>query len=128
VLACAPEEWHEGSLIILGVLLRRRRWPVAYLGQNVPLADVAALVQHIHAPAVVFVAALEKSALALVDWPTHLPHAAATGRPLVAYGGQIFDDQPAWRERVPGFFLGETLREGIESLDSHLHTMLAPRI
>ncbi len=32
MLACAPGEWHDGSLLMLGVLLRRQGWPVAYLG------------------------------------------------------------------------------------------------
>lgn len=128
VLTCAPDEWHEGSLMISGVLLRRRRWPVAYLGQSVPLADVAVLARQIKAPAIVFVAMVESGAQALIDWPAHLPEAAATGRPLVAYGGQIFNQQPEWREKVPGLFLGETLREGLEKLDSLLHTMLTPRV
>lgn len=128
LLACAPDEWHEGSLMITGVLLRRRRWPVAYLGQSVPLPDLADLARQIRAPAIVFVATLEKGAEALTEWPTYLPHAASTGRPLVAYGGQIFNDEPEWREKVPGLFLGETLREGLELLDSQLRTMLTPRV
>ena len=128
ILVCAPDEWHEGSLMITGVLLRRRRWPVAYLGQSVPLDDVAALALKIHAPAIVFVAMLEKGAQALADWPDRLPQAAATGRPLVAFGGQIFNQEPEWREKVPGLFLGETLREGIDNLDSRLHTLLTPRV
>ena len=46
----------------------------------------------------------------------------------MAYGGQIFNEQPALREKVPGLFLGETLREGINKLDSQLHTLLTPRV
>ncbi|MEZ4670971.1 MAG: MerR family transcriptional regulator [Anaerolineae bacterium] len=127
VLVCAPDEWHEGSLMIMGVLLRRRRWPVAYLGQSVPLTDVAALAEKIHTPAVVFVSILEKGALALQEWPTYFPQAAATGRPLVAYGGQIFVDRSDLRDNVQGLYLGDTLRDGIEKLDATLHTMFTPR-
>lgn len=128
VLVCAPDEWHEGSLMIIGVLLRRRRWPIAYLGQSVPLPDVAELAKKVRAPAVVFVATLQKGAQSLIDWPQYFPHATATGHPLVAYGGQIFNEQPEWRGKVEGLFLGETLREGIDKLDSLLHSMLTPRI
>lgn len=127
VLVCAPDEWHEGSLMIMGVLLRRRRWPVAYLGQSVPLEDVAALAEKIHAPAVVFVSLLEKGANALREWPTYFPQSAATGRPLIAYGGQIFSERPELREAVPGLYLGDTLRAGIEKLDTTLNGMLTPR-
>jgi hypothetical protein len=37
VLACAPGGWHESSLLMLGVLLRRRGWPVAYQARMSPL-------------------------------------------------------------------------------------------
>jgi DNA-binding transcriptional MerR regulator len=120
VLACAPGELHEGSLLILGALLRRRRWPVAYLGQTVPLADLASLVREVQPPAVVLVAMTEGSAAQLADWPRYLPDAAETGRPVLAFGGRIFSEQPEWRERVPGMFLGETLEEGLDRLDSLL--------
>lgn len=126
VLACAPGEWHEGSLLILGVLLRRRRWPIAYLGQNVPLSDLADLGEQVNAPAVVFVAMTEASAGALMEWPEHLAE-LQDGKLLVGYGGRIFNEQPEWREKVPGLFLGDTLREGVQLLDARLHTLLRPK-
>ncbi|MBL8119548.1 MAG: MerR family DNA-binding transcriptional regulator [Anaerolineae bacterium] len=126
ILTCAPEEWHEGSLMSLGVLLRRRRWPVAYLGQNVPLYDVGVLARQMKSPAVIFVAMLNASARALIDWPRHFPDAVTTGRPLIGFGGQAFNLSPDLRQQVPGVFLGETLREGVEKIDSLLHTMLMP--
>jgi DNA-binding transcriptional MerR regulator len=117
VLACAPGELHEGSLLILGGLLRRRRWPVAYLGQTVPLPDLATFVQEMKPPAVVLVAATQEPAHALAEWPQHLPEAAKTKRPLVTYGGRIFTEQPEWRGKTPGIFLGATLQEGVEMLE-----------
>jgi MerR family transcriptional regulator, light-induced transcriptional regulator len=117
VLACAPGELHEGSLLILGVLLRRRRWPVAYLGQTVPLPDLATFVQEMKPPAVVLVAATEESARALAEWPQHLLEAARTKRPVIAFGGRIFTEQPEWRGKTPGIFLGATLQEGIVALE-----------
>lgn len=126
VMACAPDEWHEGSLLIMSVLLRRRRWPVAYLGQAVPLPDLAALVRQIHSPAVLMVAMMQRSADNLREWPQYLPEALESGRPIVVFGGQIFNEQPELRDTTPGIFLGETLREGVEKLDALLSTMFAP--
>ncbi len=126
VMACAPDEWHEGSLLIMSVLLRRRRWPVAYLGQAVPLPDLANLVRQMRAPAVLLVAMMERAAENIRDWQHYLPEAAETGRPIVVFGGQIFNEKPEWRTMVPGIFLGETLREGVEKLDALLHTMFTP--
>jgi DNA-binding transcriptional MerR regulator len=128
ILACAPEEWHEGSLLALGVMLRRLRWPVAYLGQSVPLTDLSAMVRELRAPAVVFVAMTEKAAHELAAWPTYLPEAKQTGKPIIGYGGRIFSKEPEWRAKVPGVFLGESLREGVNKLDQLLRMALQPSL
>jgi MerR family transcriptional regulator, light-induced transcriptional regulator len=117
VLACAPDEWHEGSLLVLGALLRRRRWPVAYLGQAVPLVDLANFVRDIRPSAVVLVAMREETAAALSEWPQWLPEAAQSGRPPVGFGGRVFSLNPDWITRVPGTFLGNTFREGLEAIE-----------
>ena len=120
VLACAPGELHEGGLLILGALLRRRRWPVAYLGQTVPLDDLSKLVHDMRPPAIVFVATTEETAQALSEWPRHLPGVLEARRPIVAFGGYIFTQQPEWRARVPGIFLGELLQDGVDKLEGLL--------
>ena len=121
VLACAPGELHEGSLLILGALLRRRRWPVAYLGQSVPLPDLSDLIKDMHPPAVVLVAMTEASAQALVEWPQSLPGVLEARHPMITFGGRIFTERPEWRNKVPGMFLGATLQDGLDSLDRLLH-------
>jgi len=117
VLACAPGEWHEGSLLMFGALMRRRRWPIAYLGQSIPLPEVAKFVKATQPPAVVLTAMTETPALALAEWPTWLPEAARTGEPVVGYGGPVFNEHPELRAKVPGLFLGVTLQEGVETLE-----------
>lgn len=117
VLACAPGEWHEGSLLILGALLRRRRWPVAYLGQSLPLGDLAALVRDLDPAMVILVAMTETAASELVDWPQWMPDVAQRGRPVIGYGGRIFTLQPEWRLRMAGTFLGETIEEGLANTE-----------
>ena len=120
VLACAPGEWHDGSLMIFGALLRRRRWPVTYLGQSTPLPDLARLVRKIQPLAIVLVAMQEEPAQALIPWPTWLQEAAETGRPVVAYGGLAFNEHSELRDKVPGLFLGATFQEGVDTLESIL--------
>ncbi len=117
VLACAPGEWHEGGLLMFGALLRRRRWPIAYLGQSIPLSEVAKFVQETQPSAVVLTAMTEEPALALADWPTWLPEADRTGEPIIGYGGPIFNERPELRAKVHGLFLGMTLQEGVETLE-----------
>jgi DNA-binding transcriptional MerR regulator len=118
VLACAPGEWHEGSLLMLGVLLRRQGWPVAYLGQSVPLTDLAAFCRQIDPPTVVLVAMREESARALADWPRALTQTA--GRPLVAFAGRAFVTQPKLQKVVPGIYLGPTIQAGLADLLGYL--------
>ncbi|NWG15024.1 MAG: MerR family DNA-binding transcriptional regulator [Chloroflexi bacterium] len=128
ILACAPEEWHEGSLLMLGVLLRRLRWPVAYLGQSVPLSDLGALARQIRAPAVVLVAMTEVPARALAEWPQHLPETIQGNKLIVGFGGMAFNHKPELRELIPGVFLGETLREGAQKLDHLLRATVHPSV
>jgi DNA-binding transcriptional MerR regulator len=120
VLACAPNEWHEGSLLILGALLRRRGWPVAYLGQAVPLPDLAGFVRDIQPQLVVLVSMTEQTAAELVEWPQWLPEASSSGRPMVTFGGRVFTTHPEWRVRVAGLYLGDTLEEGLAQIEKLL--------
>jgi hypothetical protein len=117
VLACAPEELHEGSLLMLGVLLRQLRWPVLYLGQTLPLADIDALVHRVQPALVVFVAMSESAALALAEWPLWLREHAEPRLPIIGYGGRAFTENPALAERVPGALLGATLYEGSQRIN-----------
>ncbi len=117
VLACAPEEWHEGSLLILGALLRRRRWPVSYLGQAVPLADLSGFLRDLHPALVVLVAMTEASATHLLDWPHWMPEVAQTGKPVISYGGRVFETQPEWRLKMAGFYLGGNFAEGLHNIE-----------
>jgi MerR family transcriptional regulator, light-induced transcriptional regulator len=120
VLACAPGEWHEGGLLMIGALLRRARWPVAYLGQAVPLADLATIVRDLAPAMIVATATSPEAASALAEWPQHLPDAARSGHPVVCYAGRVFDQSPEWRQRVQGMYLGATLRDGWQTIESFL--------
>jgi DNA-binding transcriptional MerR regulator len=121
VLACAPGELHEGSLLMLGALLRRLRWPVLYLGQTVPLADLAGFLEEQNSSILLFVAMMEASAKALVEWPRWLSEASAGETTLVCYGGRAYLEHPDLIAETPGEYLGDTLQAGIQKLDELLH-------
>lgn len=120
VMACAPDEWHEGGLLIMGALLRRRRWPIAYLGQSLPLSDLAEFVRDLQPKLVVFVAMTEGTATTLSEWPVWMPNAAKDNTPIVAYAGRIFARQPEWRLRIPGMYLGNSFQEGVSTIEQLL--------
>lgn len=112
VLACAPEELHEGSLLMLGILLSCARWPVRHLGQSLPLRELPILVDRLEPALIVFVAMREAGALALAGWPLWLAQRAETQLPIIGFGGRAFASDPALVEHVPGTLLGRTLDEG----------------
>lgn len=120
VLACAPGDWHEIGLLILAVLLRRRHWPIQYLGPAVPLADLAAFVRSTQPAAVVVVATTTSAAAALGDWTSEFPELASRGRAIFCYGGRAFSQDPSLRAGLPGHYLGATLEESLERLDGLL--------
>jgi len=108
---------------VLGVVLRRLRWPVVYLGQTVPLSDLSNLIVDLAPSIVVFAAMTEETARALADWPQRLSGRALEPLPVIGYGGRAFITHPELIEAVPGVFLGQTLQEGIEKLDRMLRDM-----
>jgi DNA-binding transcriptional MerR regulator len=123
ILACAPGELHEGGLLMLGVLLSRLRWPVRYLGQAVPLPQLSSFIEALTPSVVIFVATTEESARALTEWPTWLPKVAESNSPLMCFGGRAFVEHPELIEAVQGRYLGDTLQEGVQKLNSILHQL-----
>ncbi len=123
VLACAPGELHEGSLLMLAVLLRRLRWPVVYLGQTMPLSDLASFVKDIEATLIVFVAMTEEPARTLAEWPHWLIETSRSKRPIVGFGGRVFVEQPELADQISGIYLGNTLQEGVKTINRILHEM-----
>lgn len=117
-LACAPGELHEGGLLMLAVLLRQLRWPVIYLGQTLPLAEIGALCRHIQPALIVFAAMSDEAAAALGEWPDAL--AGALDPPLICYGGRAFNERPELAEDIPGTLLGATLWEGAQRLNRYM--------
>lgn len=116
VLACAPGEQHEGSLLMTGVLLRRQGWPVAYLGQDVPFHDLATFIDNIHPRAVVLVAMCRKPAKALAEWQQWITQVG--GNPVITFGGRAFVVQPELQSNVPGIYLGSSIKDGLTNLVS----------
>lgn len=120
VMACGPGEWHEISLLIMATLLRRRRWPIAYLGQSMPLSDLSKFSYEIKPAVIVLVAMTEDTAVQLKEWPKWLPDAAQTGKPIVGYGGRVFVENLELRRNMPGLYLGDTFQEGIATIETLL--------
>ncbi len=122
-LVCAPGEYHEGSLLMLGVLLREAHIPVAYIGQTLPLSELDNCIQSL-APSIIVLAAMtETTAQALSDLPKWLTHTDQPGFPKIAYGGRAFIESPILAETFSGIYLGNTLQEGLHTVQTLLRAL-----
>lgn len=113
LLGCPSSEWHTFSILLLSLLLRRKGIEIVYLGASVPverLGETAAVIQPdlvvLAAQQLTTAATLQSAALAL----------QGRGFPL-AYGGLIFNRVSGLGERIPAYFLGESVAGALQPVE-----------
>lgn len=111
--ACAPGEFHEIGLLLLGVYLRRIGYQVHYLGQDLPEADLLAELRQYQPDMILFSASGTESALRLRRLCAQIAEQEPP-RPIIGYGGRIFNLQTELRDQMAGVFLGTTAAEAVE--------------
>jgi DNA-binding transcriptional MerR regulator/methylmalonyl-CoA mutase cobalamin-binding subunit len=121
LVACPPEEEHTFSPLVLTLFLRRSGLDVVYLGANVPVGRLEATVSATR-PRLVIMAAQQLHTAATLLETTRLLR--DEGVPL-AYGGLVFNLLPELRERIPGYFLGESLDAALQAVEELLASHLA---
>jgi len=116
LIGCTPGEQHIFVPLLLTLLLRRRGMKVVYLGANVPVQHFNETLQSVKPHLVILSAQQLQTANGLRETAAFLK--ASGGR--VAYGGRIFNLVPELRKRIPAHFLGESLQEAIQSVETLL--------
>ena len=107
LIGCPAEEEHIFSPLLLTLLLRRRGWDVLYLGANVPTLRIEATLNSAKPQLAIMAAQHLATAATLLEMSRVFQQA----RVPLAFGGLIFNRVPGLRSRIPGYFLGEQLRE-----------------
>jgi len=115
LIACPPSENHTFSTLLLTLMLRYRGWGVIYLGANVPIVRLESTIEQIK-PHLIILTAQQLYTAAMLYNVAHFLDDQVTGVKL-AYGGLIFNQLDAIRQRIPGHFLGETFEEAVESIE-----------
>ncbi len=115
VLGCGPGDWHELGLLLIHLMLRRRNVNTIYLGQNVPVEQFVEEMERLRPAMIVMAATTANTLPGLVDMARAV-QAMPAPRPLFAFGGRIFNVQPELRTQVPGIFLGENARSGVNHI------------
>jgi MerR family transcriptional regulator, light-induced transcriptional regulator len=119
VAACAPGDWHELGLLTVTLFLARRGWRTVYLGPSLPADNLVAVVERLRPDAVVLSATISESAEILVEVTGRLADRPPP-RPLLAFGGQAFEADPALRDAVAGLYLGPDAATAAERLERAL--------
>jgi len=121
VVGCPPREDHVLSALLITYLLRSRGWPVVYLGANVPLSNFQETIESVNPALVVLTAQMLPAAASLKEVAITL---SEQGGPL-GFGGLVFNRSPELSKQIPGFFLGNDLRNVLSVLE-HLLTKTPP--
>ena len=114
LLAGAAEEEHVIGQLLFQLLLRRKGWEVVYLGASVPLQRLEESLDVVRPQLIVLTAQQLYTAAALQTMAETL---AAKGIPL-AYAGRVFVSAPALCARIRGHYLGDTLRQAVEKVET----------
>jgi methanogenic corrinoid protein MtbC1 len=118
-VGCAPGELHEIGAMLLSIYLRRTGYTVRYLGQNLPLDDLAAETRLVKPDMVLFSATTIDAALKLGPLCEMLANLEPP-RPIIGYGGRVFNLRPELRDGIAGIYLGETAVEAVEGINDLL--------
>jgi DNA-binding transcriptional MerR regulator/methylmalonyl-CoA mutase cobalamin-binding subunit len=108
LVACAPEELHEIGALVIALYLRRNGYRVIYLGQNVPLDSLVSMVRTLRPAVLCCSAARPDTAANLRPLAGQLVelHRQTGYRPVLVYGGLIFNRQPRLAEEMGGVYSG----------------------
>ncbi len=106
---CAPGEFHDIGSLMVALFLRRAGYRVEFVGADVDLDDLAEYARA-ERPALICLSANSEAAVqGLRQLDARLAHMRPRAR--LAFGGRIFNRQPALRTSVPGVFLGADARQ-----------------
>lgn len=110
LVACAPDELHEIGALVIALYLRRNGYRVVYLGQNVPLDSLISMVRTLRPAVICCSAARPDSASNLRPLEGLVAEMGrqAGYRPVLVYGGLIFNRQPLLAEEMGAVYLGAT--------------------
>jgi methanogenic corrinoid protein MtbC1 len=114
-VGCAPGEKHEMGVLLLCIYLRRAGYQVRYLGQDLEPDDLIAEVLTQKPALILFSASGQDAAANLRKLCEHLVEIEPP-RPVIGYGGRVFNVNPELRNKIAGVFVGATAFEAVESI------------
>ncbi len=116
VTASAPGDHHELGILFIALFLQRAGWEVIHLGPNLAAEGLAETLAHLR-PAVMAVSAThEEAARNIVEIAQQIERVPVP-RPVLGFGGQAFNNNPALQALIPGVFLGRDAEESVATVE-----------
>ncbi|MGC8856473.1 MAG: MerR family transcriptional regulator [Anaerolineae bacterium] len=112
--ACPAGEQHVFPLALLTLFLRRRGWNVIHLGANVPTERLEETIRLVQPKLVILSAQTLVTAVSLRAMARLLQ---ARGIPA-AFGGRVFNTINLLYQRIPAYFLGNTLEISLPRIEN----------
>jgi methanogenic corrinoid protein MtbC1 len=124
VMVGAPQgEMHDLGALMLSVLLRRSGYVVLFLGQNLPIDQLAEALAQARPQALILSATRQETARGLVEFATVIRQMPPP-RPLLAFGGRAFTQHPEIIDTIDGHYIpGDAIQA-----TAHLRQLLDARI
>jgi cobalamin-dependent methionine synthase I len=122
LVGCPPNEWHTFTPLLISLLLRRRGLNVIYLGANVPAEDFAETVKSVRGKLLILVAQTLITAAALQSTAQELSRLDVP----IGYGGRIFNLLPDLTPRIPGYYLGDSIPNSLDTIEALLQNKVKP--
>jgi MerR family transcriptional regulator, light-induced transcriptional regulator len=119
VIGCAPTEFHELGSLMFSVLLRSNGYRVEYLGADVPIEDLVDYADFEHPIMLILSATTTPAALELKSMQAKLNK--LRNAPIFAYAGRAFVMNKQLINQVSGCYLGDTLEQAAQTVQSLLN-------
>lgn len=118
LIGCAPEDLHELGALMLAILIREAGYAIEYIGPDIPLDDLAEYAAEEKIDLIILSATTVESGKLLSGFKQLMDSHKRS--PIFAYGGAAFSYQPDLKDTTPGIYLGKTLSQSLERVQSLL--------
>lgn len=122
VTASAPTDQHELGILFIALFLSRAGWEVIHLGANLAADGLSETLSTLR-PTLVAISATHAEAAAHVTGIDQEIQRMSEPRPILGFGGQIFNKDQELRAKTPGVFLGENAQAVVTTVDRLLRPL-----
>jgi DNA-binding transcriptional MerR regulator len=120
LIGCPPGEDHTISPLTITFMLKQRGWRTIYLGANIPKEKLKETITSVKPNTVIMTAQHLETAVSLLDVAIHLSN---RNIPL-GFGGRIFVRNPNLHTKIPGYYLGNDLKNAANRIEEFLFNPL----